>query len=593
MKRDPEPDVRYAVGLDIGDGESALCWLRTNDRETADVFVRAPDGRSVVTATALERGTGPGGANRRVIGEAAVLVKDGVQFSVNFKSPPDPLGLDTPEAVLFAQVLLTEFFAAHPEVRDDCTVYVGHPTGWEPEVVAPYGEHLASLRVPVRLMPESQSALVHVRDRRAERRGGQGLSQVLVVDVGSSTTDVTFVDDLRPRNLAVGSALGCREIEETLVGRALEELKNDGAFCRAVAESGGTDILRLLCRRMKEAQFTGEPEKFLNVFSSCDPQYTAIVSTGLPWLRGVEIPRQVVEAPGGWADRFRALLEEVREHLAAQRPELVVLTGGGSRMPVVRDISRSVFPEAVVENDNDPALTVARGLASVGRHRVAMDRFREDIAALQDLPAFKKAIHGALLSAFSRVRSNLRDRLVKQDGGAAESDQEIDDLIHEIARMDKVLDDLHVSIVAALTPLVLGICSSYGIRDDQFPMVFEVPDLVGTSMQDRIRGIWQQISAAQAVHSTVTSLAGTAVLAARGLLRNSSHPVQFVAGTAAVVAAVGGAKGAQLLARRRLEKTLETAELDHDETVRLVGQVAQAVTVQMDARALEVERYLF
>ncbi|WP_307176060.1 hypothetical protein [Streptomyces africanus] len=246
MQGDGESEVRYAVGLDLGDGESSLCRLPTHGRGKAEIYARGTEGTAIVTALGREPLKQDG--HRYVIGEAAVLAKNALHFSVNFKTRPDPEGLVVPEAVQFAQVLLTEFFAAHPEVREDCAVYVGHPTGWDAASVAAYREHFASMRLPVHLVAESQSALVHVRDRRAGRRDPRGLDRVLVVDIGSSTTDFTFVADLVPRNLPVGSDLGCALIDNELVERVRAAFQANEQFTAALDKDGAPEMLRLVCR---------------------------------------------------------------------------------------------------------------------------------------------------------------------------------------------------------------------------------------------------------------------------------------------------------------------------------------------------------
>ncbi|MEU6370283.1 hypothetical protein ABZ876_32320 [Streptomyces sp. NPDC046931] len=63
-----------------------------------------------------------------------------------------------------------------------------------------------------------------------------------------------------------------------------------------------------------------------------------------------------------------------------------------------------------------------------------------------------------------------------------------------------------------------------------------------------------------------------------------------VGGTGA--AAIGAAQGVDYLARRRLQYVLETAELESAEVTRTVEQVAESITVQMDARAVEIERFV-
>ncbi|MFD9070011.1 hypothetical protein, partial [Streptomyces lasiicapitis] len=296
MTHDMERDVQYAVGLDLGDGESSLCWLSTTERDQAKVHRRGTEGASVVTA--LGRVPAADLGHRVVIGEDAVLARNCLHFSVNFKNRNGHTDL---QAVQFAQVFLSEFFAAHPEVREDCVVYVGHPAGWDRPSVAAYLRRLGAIDVPVRLVAESQSALVHVRDRRAERGGADGLDRVLVVDVGSSTTDFTVVEDLVPRNLPVGAELGCREIDAALARIVRKDFENSTEFTEALGRDGGPDMLTLVCRRAKEAQFTGTDLRLQELRSGCAPELVSLVALSVERLRQIDIRERVVRAPGGWA----------------------------------------------------------------------------------------------------------------------------------------------------------------------------------------------------------------------------------------------------------------------------------------------------
>ena len=588
-----EPDVRYAVGLDIGDGESSLCWLETRGRGEARVYDRGTEGSAILTALGRERLDQ--GDYRHLIGEAAVLTRNVLHFSVNFKNRPDPDTLNPPDAVRFARILLTEFFSEHPEVRRDCVVYVGHPTGWDAVSVEAYRRHLSSTNLPVRLVAESQSALVHVRDRRSERRDTRGLDRVLVVDIGSSTTDFTFVEDLIPRNLPLGSDLGCRVIDDRLARMVRQAFAGDKAFTEALDQDGAEETLRLLCRWAKEAQFTRDDVRIQYLQAGCDTRFVPFMNPSFGWLRGVDIPLRVVRAPGGWAERFSDVLTEVRDALGSAEPELVVLTGGGSRMPVVSELCLKAFPNAAVEHDEAPSLAVTRGLASVGRHRVNVARFRHDILALKDRPEFEDRIRTGLLDAFDQARSILLTRLLEkaEEGPVDDQDeQDIDALIHRLTGMDEVLARLRIRLNAELTPMALGICRSYDIRDDQFTLDIVLPGVIGTAIGARIRPKWRTLRAAQGVLNAYASLGSVGFYALRFATAGAKWSRKIGVAGAAVAIGLGLPHAALTGARTLIRTTLEKAELDPAEVTGVVAQVADRITAQMDRRAQEVERFV-
>lgn len=593
MERDPETDIQYAVGLDLGDGESSLCWVPTHGRNEAQIYTRGTDGAAILTA--LGREPLEQGGYRYVIGEAAVLAKNVLHFNVNFKTRPDPKSLAAPDAVHFAQILLTEFFAEHPEIREDCAVYVGHPTGWDAESVETYHKHFSSMGLPIRLVAESQSALVHVRDRRAGRRETRGLDRVLVVDIGSSTTDFTFVEDLIPRNLPVGSDLGCALIDRTLVTMVRKRFAGNEEFTKALGHDGAEEMLRLVCRRAKEAQFTGDDLRFQQFDLRDDTRFAPLVRIPLGWLKAKDIPRQVVQGPGGWAERFEDVLAEVRGLLGEAKPELVVVTGGGSRMPVVRQLCLGAFPEAAVENDKKPSLSVTRGLASVGRHRVNVARFRQDIQALKGRPEFEEKIRAGLIDAFDQARSTLLARLLEiadREEPDTEDERDIDALIRRLTGMDQVLARLRVRLNAELTPMALDICRSYDIRDDQFTLDIVLPGIIGTAISGRIRPMWRTLRAAQEVLSLLGSMGGAGLYLLRYATRGARFFAKLGVAGAIVAAALGVPKATEAGARQLIRTTLKNAQLDPAEVTNVVTLASEQITAQMDRRAQEVERFV-
>src|SRR5258708_8351384 len=153
-------NAKHVIGLDIGDGESALAWLSTDDDSPVRIYQRQSTAETSIL-TALARDPDTGGY---LFGEEALLRHGWIQFTVNFKHEPTAGKMANRDAVLFAQALLEEFFEAHAQVREACVVFIGHPAGWSATAVKKYGDQLGQLGLPVYLLAESQSALVHVRD---------------------------------------------------------------------------------------------------------------------------------------------------------------------------------------------------------------------------------------------------------------------------------------------------------------------------------------------------------------------------------------------------------------------------------------------
>ncbi|MDI6098816.1 hypothetical protein QLQ12_09415 [Actinoplanes sp. NEAU-A12] len=581
-------EPRYAIGLDIGDGESCLGWAPLDRSEPTRIYARPRSGeRSIVTAMAQS----PAGASRRLIGDEAVTSHGATHFSVNFKAAPDVLCSGTPDAVCFAQSLLTEFREHHPEVFTDGVAFVGHPAGWPAEAVDAYGRHLGLLGLPVRLMPESQSALLHVRDRgRDETR----LERVLIVDIGSSTTDFTIVEDLSPRNLPVGATLGCRQIDEQLAALVRTTLQHDAALMEALTADGGPDFLLLACRWAKEAQFSGVSRRIMDLRESCEERLRPIVATAWTWLLDLEIP-QMVAAPGGWGDGFRAVLTEVADLLGDQRPHLVVLTGGGSRMPLADWLSREVFPTSMVEHDEDPQFAVARGLVSNGQHRAAVDRFRRDVTGLIRAPETERMVRAEAVLALDSMKDKVAVQVLEARASAA-------DLANHIKfGMYEATQALADSLAYYLSMRVERICRRHGVPDHRVRLELTLPDL----FTDRLDRVLERVDKAERFteHSTpavlgqlgvpqetVSQLFSSALERIRAKFAPAVNPEMATFAIGAVTSGSGWA--ADRAARAWIQRMLRLGEYSPEELDRITAEVMAAIAEQTNDRARDLERWL-
>ena len=105
------------------------------------------------------------------------------------------------------------------------------------------------------MVRESRAAFIYARDS-----GGitpeQLRTSVLVIDIGSSTTDLTHVSGTEARDLPVGAALGASLIDNALMEMALAA-SADADGCRAAFRFAPPSRARCrqVCRRVKEKYF--------------------------------------------------------------------------------------------------------------------------------------------------------------------------------------------------------------------------------------------------------------------------------------------------------------------------------------------------
>lgn len=490
--------ARYAVGLDIGDGESSLAWIAMGESEEQPrLFSLNPGETSVVTAIALKRG---GKGDEYVIGEAALREPDSHMVQLNFKTRPVLTPGRTPPpmpAVEFARLFWREFEKRHPDIANGCAIFVGCPAGWKEEASF-YEKKLAEALEPhpVTVVPESQSAFIYVVD--VARIDPQKAHPVLVVDVGSSTTDFTLVDKEpgspefgEPHNLPFGDQLGCKDIDKAMRKWVISSLEDqDPSAAQRLGNPWEGSLLLWLCRRRKEAAYghpaakEPSPSGILNwVLQTCSDRLATIDVEGL-------VNRE-------WRPRLLNEVVAVHEYLGTRQPQLVLTTGGGSRMPFVGEICREVFglPEESVNPVPDPSHAVARGLACYGRWRDRVDRFGKkagDLADSDDIERIVRADADRFARRFYNIfYSNIFKAVLLPIADEIERGANYRDLMEHSAlysRIVKWIDSpdgsaareelvgpLEQAIEKKLSPKTEELCKEFGLKTDALQIKIHLP----------------------------------------------------------------------------------------------------------------------
>lgn len=584
------------IGLDLGDGETTLAWTTQNGEADIRVFQRRSTGeRSVLTAMARAATD-----RRRLLGEEAVYAAGAAEFSLNFKQGPDLAGFETPESVLFVQSLLAEFFAEQAEQAAEPTMIVGHPAGWGPQVIDAYARHLRLRGISTRLLPESQAALVHVRSPGAAAEAADksiaeqpGNSRVLVVDIGSSTTDLTLITDMEPRSLPLGSDFGCRRIDFQVADLVAERLHDNEILRAALAADGGREFLLLACRRAKEAQFTGTQANILD--QPVNPRFRPIVDLAWGWLRSLEIPA-LVAAPGGWADEFRALLTQARRLMEDKDPDQVVLTGGGSRMPFTRRICGEIFPTANVGNDPEPAFSVARGLALAGHTELRLERFRAALAALLDEPELGESCGEHISAGFAELQRNLI-REVRNLQRVSGSSEERTRRLVESEGEPQAIKELRKELNQRLGDRISAICRDHGVPHDALDLEFQLPLSVAETLTGRLRryvegkkGLssgqvsWMLYNQSKMIKQQNRNLARPA---------QPGHPALELARLAVQWGTPVVLEARERMAVRKIVGEIEALSLDEGKVDELVEKIRTHIRDQLLGRLTEIEKLIF
>ena len=376
---------RY-YGFDLGDAESAVCRLNKRDAGVPEVLpVR--EARSFITAYA-QLPTG-----ELLIGESACYDTSAVRRSIRFKSGflTDPES--EKDVKRFAAGVLGELYADGNLVKDDdCCFYIGCPAGWDRAARERYRRIFEDTGYPpARIVSESRAALISACQSKHFQVGYDILSKpVLVVDVGSSTTDFAYIMGGKEVDMQTAGevALGGGIMDEVLLSCALNASVR-GERIREIFEQSPPwkSYCEFAARKLKEKYFADEEywkenkcmqsviisyEKPIRLQLVMDAKTADhILYDGIPQLEG-----------RSFKEVFMHSLKQVRDRIQGDLPELLFLTGGVSRLPAIRDWCREAFPEAVVITGAEPEFSVSRGLAWSGRIDEELRQFRAEI---QDL----------------------------------------------------------------------------------------------------------------------------------------------------------------------------------------------------------------
>ena len=379
------------IGYDLGHGETAVArvWSRSNREPEILEYLGE---KSFVTAIARDKTGVRIGA--QAVNMAALNTGFGkktgsgkTEIWTKFKSRDlDDENTNLPTS-LFTQTL---FKSLEDEKKisgmQKSQFIVGCPSGWDIDDRAAYLELLQSSGLKnVRTVPESRAALMSALEQgylslEAAR------SSVLIVDIGSSTTDFTYCVDLDAEDVGhniLGSGLLDRLIFELNLQRQKERKKIEKLIAKYPYYR---PILEYWCRQAKEQYFNGE-ERAVEIIRRLPVESGVLFEIKIDKQDAKEILSAPIAALNGfsWPETFDYALKEAVERLGGRAPETVLLTGGASRLPLITPACEKAFPEARIVRGAEPEFAIAKGLAWLGRFEYLYKSFTHEVEALVNL----------------------------------------------------------------------------------------------------------------------------------------------------------------------------------------------------------------
>ena len=384
-------------GFDLGDAESAVTRLEKN-KDTVPQVLSINDVKSFITAYAMLRD------GRLIIGEEACYHPDAMIRKERFKSRflTDPES--TKHVTSFASGVLGELYLSGQLIQgEDCCFYIGCPAGWDRVAREEYRMIFEKTGYPpAKIISESRAALVSACQSKHLQVGYDILNKpVLVVDIGSSTTDFAYIMGGREVELKTGGEvfLGGGIMDEILLEESVKMSPSERKIRKIFEES---DPWRSYCdfaaRKLKEKYFSDQEYWKLNECTQSVSIHQGMMPVRLVLRMNETIADQLlnrkVDRLGGKSFRevFIESLRQAKDAITDRQPELIFLTGGVSKMAVIREWCRQVFPDAVVISSSEPEFSVASGLSWCGKIDDELRQFKEEIARLVESSNVEKIV---------------------------------------------------------------------------------------------------------------------------------------------------------------------------------------------------------
>ncbi|WP_013325374.1 Hsp70 family protein [Gloeothece verrucosa] len=385
-------EIIEIIGFDLGHGETAVAKALVEGIEPPQML-EINNQKHQITALGWHPRLG------YLVGEQALIQAGVTQLKIGFKQKPNQ-ETEYRETIRLFLSTCYRLLQQTRQIEDarNSYFYVGCPSGWSINERQDYQKLLQEAGIPqLRVVPESRAAFMQAKEA-GKLQYEKLKSSVLIVDIGSSTTDFTLVKSLHEIPVDFGSnALGASLIDRAIFERTLEEHEQKALLEKIFQEYPHHQArCELACRKAKEDYFSHEqlysdPQSFARGFESINEQIFFIPQVNKLIME--EILNHPLKELGqkSWLDSFREAVSEGKKRLDEQNivPTLVLMTGGASRMGFTRLLCEEIFAQAAtqVRPDPEPERCIALGLARVGRWDLRATAFKGEVKQLFDSKA--------------------------------------------------------------------------------------------------------------------------------------------------------------------------------------------------------------
>ena len=406
-------------GFDLGDAESAIARLEKENMNVPEMLTVVGE-QSFITAYAqLQNGD-------LLIGEKACYADNVIKRKLRFKSRFLSDRNSAQDVRSFAAGVLGELYGNGDLIKnEECSFYIGCPAGWDKNSREHYREIFESAGYPpAKIISESRAAMVSACQSKHLQVGVDILSKpVLVVDIGSSTTDFAYIMGGKEVEMQTagevvlgGGLMDEILLEESVASAGLFKKKIQSVFDKS---DPWRTYAEFAARRLKEKYYSDEEYWSKN---SCQESIVLHYDRPVKLVLKMDaktadkLVNKKIDKLGrkSWREVFISSLEDVKKNITGDQPELIFLTGGVSKLPAIRDWCSSVFPDSVVISATDPEFSVARGLSYCGRIDEDLKEFKEELDELIASDAIENIVSKHIPTLYKNAVDTLVDPIVEK-----------------------------------------------------------------------------------------------------------------------------------------------------------------------------------
>lgn len=403
--------IEYVIGIDLGHGETSAAYFPLQWDQPLNKLTNAND-----------KDIDLGGGSNKVIPSAIAIKKDGkvligesaleterIQDSevhVCFKKRPTDINGEN------EQLMIKYMRAVYQKVRyqvgadltdDNHVVVIACPSGWNENERTIYCSMAKEAGIPiVNIIKESRAAYIKQKDDPNSSVRKNMEKGVIVFDMGSSTLDLSYLAPGSDENSTIDNGYDCGAsmVEQIL----FDQCEKNGEGIKKLRSSYPNliDKVRYEFRKCKEDYFRKEGSSSATVNIYLDENFTGDEDLNCRINFKVKAGKmEEILLENGYIDKIREHLLHYKNTFIPEKPIYgVLMTGGASRMDFLKKIIQECWgvTEDRISRDQDPSLTISRGVAVAARKDLRSEDANTDLK-----PLFEQINGNAVYDTFVEI----------------------------------------------------------------------------------------------------------------------------------------------------------------------------------------------